>query len=211
MFGIDYSFVEDKYKDIITGAFAENPKSYKMLLKGIHYFYTNKNQQAIAIFEKLEASCKRIEDETVVFLFKALSYKDMKMYNSAAETYELLLQKNPSYSRAWSNLGLLYMDMGRSREAGDALRNALAYNPENPYAYCNLAAYYTQTGDAEKALESSLKALKLYPRLTPGMSAASLAYAMLGDKENSEYYFKLYAANGGDSDSLRILIDRVYG
>lgn len=89
------------------------------------------------------------------------------------------------------------------------MRNALAYNPENPYAYCNLAAYYTQTGDAAKALECSLKALKLFPRLTPAMSAASLAYAMMGDIENSEYYFKLYGANGGDANSLRILLDRV--
>lgn len=210
MFGTDYSFYEDKYKEIISGAFAENTKSYKTLLKAIHLFYTNKNQQAIAILEKLENSCKRIEDITVVLLFKALSYKDLKMFNSAAETYELLLQKNPSYSRAWSNLGLLYMDMGKAREAGDALRNALAYNPENPYAYCNLAAYYTQTGDAKKALECAMKALRLFPRLTPAMSAASLACAMLGDRENSEYYFRLYAANGGDSDSLRILIDRVY-
>ena len=209
MFGIDYSFIEDKYKDIISGAFAENPKSHKTFLKGIHYFYTNKNQQAIAIFEKLEANCKRIEDVTVVLLFKALSYREMKMYNSAAETYELLLQNNPSYSRAWSNLGLLYMDMGRSREAGDALRNALAYNPENPYAYCNLAAYYTQIGDAQKALECALKAMKLFPKLTPAMSAASLACAMLGDTEKCEYYFKLYAANGGNAEALRILIDRV--
>lgn len=209
MFGINYSFYEDKYKDIISGVFADNPKNYKALLKAIHLFYTNKNQQAVAILEKLADSCTSIEDITVVLLFKALSYKDMKMLNSSAETYEILLQKNPSYSRAWSNLGLLYMDMGKAREAGDALRNALAYNPENPYAYCNLAAYYTQTGDAAKALECSLKALKLFPRLTPAMSAASLAYAMMGDTENSEYYFKLYGANGGDANSLRILLDRV--
>ncbi len=209
MFGTDYSFYEDKYKDIISGTFTNSPKNYKTLLKAIHYFYTNKNQQAIVILEKLEVSCESIEDITVVLLFKALSYREMKMFNSAAETYEVLLQKNPTYSRAWSNLGLLYMDMGKAREAGDALRNALAYNPQNPYAYCNLATYYIQVGDAQKALEAALKAHKLFPRLTPAMSAASLAYAMMGDTENSEYYFKLYGANGGDADSLRILIDRV--
>ncbi len=208
MFGVNYNVYEDKYKDILAGSFEDN-KNRKILLKGIHLFNTNKNQQAIDVFEKLEKICESVDDITVVLLFKALTYKQMKMNNFSAEAYEKLLQNNPSYSRAWSNLGMLYLEMGKTREAGDALRNALAYNPENPYAYCNLATYYVTAGEAEKALEAGLKALKLFPQLMQVMSAVSMAYAMLGDTENSEFYFKRYCANGGLGENLRILLDNI--
>ncbi|MCI7804750.1 MAG: hypothetical protein MR503_06720 [Oscillospiraceae bacterium] len=41
------------------------------------------------------------------------------------------------------------------------------------------------------------------------MSAASLAYKMMGDYENSENYFRLYCMNGGDSDALKKALENV--
>ncbi len=212
MLGINYAFYEDKYKDMLTGAFADDPKSYKTLLKAVHLFYTDKCQKAVALLEKLEPHCETIHDYTSVLIFKALSYRDMKLMNKSAETYEALLQRNPASSRAWSNLSLIYSDLGRHRDACDALRNAVAYDPDNPYAHCNLAYLYVKNGEAEKALESAHRAMALNPRLAPAMSAASVAYAMLGDKSNSERYFALYGANGGDAEALRDTLSRMsYG
>ena len=52
-----------------------------------------------------------------------------------------------------------------------------------------------------------MKALEINGKLYQAMSAASIAYKMLGDDEMSEKYLKMYGANGGNTKNLRQVLE----
>ena len=58
----------------------------------------------------------------------------------AVERWRLATRLDPSYSRAWSNLGRLWLAEGNMERAEAVFRRALAAGPNNPVAHVNLAA-----------------------------------------------------------------------
>lgn len=200
---------EEQYKDIIGETFPKDKRSYKNLLQAIVYYNTDEFEKAHKVLAKLLKKCKSKQDYSAVYMFQALCFEDGHKMDDAILTYEKLLQHDYSDSRAWSNLGLRYMEKGRMAEAKNAYSNAIMYNPENPYAYNNMSSCYVRSGEPEQALEYALKALHLDATMYQAMSAASMAYKMLGDEENAEKYCKMYGANGGDAKELRELLKRM--
>lgn len=206
----DKKLYADRYKEIIGDAFQNDSKSFNQLIDAIVDFNYDKYDKAIKKLDRLaETSCTAPCDYSAVLTFKALCLESQKLNNAAIETYEELLRYDVSNSNAWSNLGLLYKEKGDSAKCENAYLNAIRCNPKNPFAYNNIAALYFSRGDAEKTLEYALRAIELKPDMYQAMSAASLAYKMLSDYENSEKYFKLYSINGGDSDSLKKALEAV--
>ncbi len=207
----DYKIYEDKYKDIIREAFRDDKKSYRKLMWGITLFNRDQPDQAISTLRPLLDMCTGYQDTSAVYTFMGLCHDMKGEFNSAIECYEALLVHESSNSNAWSNLGYAYSAVGRSDKAYAAYEQAIRNNTENPYAWNNMAACCLNNGEHERALEYALKALSLNNKLYQAMSAASIAYAHLGDKENAEKYCKMYGAAGGDASALKIKLDGIFG
>ena len=194
---------EDKYRDVLNGTFPEDKKSYKQLLEAVGHYDRDEHKKALKVLEKLMPKCSRNRDYVAVWLLKGWCLDDLQMYNQAIEAYEKTLQYDMSFSRAWSNLGLLYSKAGRMPDAFNAYTNAILYDPSNATAQSNMGVYYIRMGEPGKALEYAMKAMELDSRLYPAMSTASLAYKMLGDDENADKYCRMYGVNGGDVKALK--------
>lgn len=197
------SFYEKQYKDIVEGTFTDDKKNYRELLQVAMYYNRNQYHKAYRLIDKLLKQCKRVKDYSAVYMFRALCLADEGKNEETIQAYEKLLQYDMANSRAWSNLGLRYMELGKTKEAKDAYSNAILYDSQNAYAYNNMANFYIRTGEVEAALEYALKAIELNGAFYQPMSAAAMAYQMLGDEENAEKYCKMYGANGGDAKYLR--------
>ncbi len=200
---ISYGTYEREYQDIIDGTFENDKSSYKKLLKAIACYNTDKFKEAHRLLKSLLKKCMSIRDFVAVYMFQALCYTDEGKTKEAIEVYQKILQYDLANSRTWSNMGMRYLELGKTLEAEDAYKNAVRYNPENAYAYTNLAAYYIRQEEAEQALLNALKALELNSHIYQAMSAAAIAYKMLGDDANAEKYCQLYGMNGGNAEDLK--------
>ncbi len=203
----DYKVYEAEYKEILQGAFSEDKKSYRKLLNVTVCYNRDQLKKAHKLLDDLLEKCVETRDYTAVYTFRALCFEAGGMYEQAIAAYEKVVQYDVTNSRAWSNVGTRYSEMGRDEEAFQAYSNAILYNSRNPYAYSNMAAYYVGKGEAESALENALKALELNGRVYQAMSAASMAYKMLGDDINAEKYCKMYGTNGGNYRELKEVLD----
>jgi len=200
--GGNYAAYEDAYRDMIAGAFAEDKKSYKKLLKAIVCFDQDKYKKAHRILNKLSKKCTRAKDYDAIYMFHALCYNGECKLTETIEAYQKVLQYNATNSRAWSNLGKCYITLGDEKAAFNAYSNAILYDSANPYAHVNMAVYYIDTKQPQSALEHALKAFELNANLPQAMSAAAVAYKMLDDDKNTEKFCQLYQMNGGNLEGL---------
>lgn len=201
--GSDYTVYEDAYKGFIEGAFAEDKKSYRKLLEATACFSNGDYKKGQKMLDSLVKKCVRAKDYAAVYTFKGLCSEKENKNRQAIADYEKALQYDMANSRVWSNLGVRYFDMGKYNEAYDAYSNAILYNPENACAHCNIATCLIQMEEPEAALEHALQAIELNANLCEGMSAASIAYHMIGDEKNSQKYYVMYGLNGGNVNELR--------
>lgn len=206
---MDYAFYDDKYGYLLRDGFQKEKGSRKKFLKACAAYDNEKYDDALKQFSALEAKCTDYQEHTAVFLMEGLCYTQKKMWNGAVAAYQKVLEKDSTYSRAWSNLGYIYFVAGKSDLAQEAYHKAAIYDPHNEYAYNNLAAFYLYRGDFAEALENALIALQLNNRLAAAMSAAATAYAHLGDRENAEKYSNMYKVAGGNYTPLKDMIDKI--
>ncbi len=200
---------QERYGDIIGDAFQNDRKSFRRLIQAIDDYNNDHFDRAHKTLTALEQVAHSRQETTAVLMFQALCYADEGLHTSAAATYETLLQYDPYNSRVWSNLGRQYDEMGKSEKAVHAYEEAIRCNPDNPYPYVNLASLYIHAGRTEEAIDAAKKALVRNAKLYQAMSALAIGYAMLGDREQSEHYHKLYALNGGDGKALKDYLDQI--
>lgn len=206
---VNYEFYEKQYQDIISGAFSEDKRSYKKLLQAIACYNRDEYKKTHRLLESLLKKCTKTRDYSAVYMFQALCFVDEKKYNEAIAAYESLLRYDVTNSRAWSNLGTRYMEQGQMAEAKNAYSNAIMYNPDNAYAYNNLANCYIRLDEAQLALDYAQRALRINEGLYQAMGAVAVASKMLGDEETAEKYCRMYGANGGNIQDLRLRLQQV--
>ena len=85
----------------------------------------------------------------------------------AAAKWLLATRIDPSYSRAWSNLGRLWLAEGDLDRAESVFRMALAAGPRNPVAHVNLAAVLLRGEHYDQAESLYRQATKLSPGFLP--------------------------------------------
>lgn len=190
---MDTAFYEDKYGYLLRNGFQKNKSAQKKFFKATQYYDQKQYDEALNLFSALEKKCTNTQEHTAVFLMEGLCYHGKQMWNHEIAAYQTVLKQEPSYSRAWSNLGHVYFTAGKTNLAKEAYGKAIAYDPSNEYAYANLAALYLHTSEYEQALEYAHLALQQNQRLAAAASAAAAAYANLGDQENAMRYCNLYS------------------
>ncbi len=206
---MDTAFYEDKYGYLLREGFQKNKSIRRKFFKATQYYDNQQYDDALQLFSALEKKCTDYQEHTAVFLMEGLCYHYKQMWNHEIAAYQAVLEQEPSYSRAWSNLGHVYFTAGKTNLAKEAYTKALACDPSNEYAYANLAVLYLHTGEYEQALDYALHALQQNQRLAAAASAASAAYANLGDRENAMKYCNLYSMCGGDFENAKKMIENI--
>lgn len=92
----------------------------------------------------------------------------------AFRTFKFILEQNPKYASAHTNLGFLYMQDGNNTMAYDHLTKALKYDPDSRQAMVNMAVWY-------HANKRDVEAKKLLERLVKKHPEDEQAKAMLLD------------------------------
>ena len=194
---------EKTYKDILRGVFDGDKNHYSMLMKAIAYYNQDEFRSAHQLLDVLECDCKQSREYIAVYMFQALSFEEEGELEQAIDYYKRILDYDMTKSDVWSNMGLCYRKLDMVDEAYEAYSNAIRFDPGNAMAYNNMAHFFIYLDEMEQALPHCLKALELDNKLYQAMGGAAMAYAALGDEEESERYCKLYGQNGGNERVLR--------
>lgn len=201
----------DAYGYIIRDAFANNPRAYKQLMKGIMCYNRDQLKKGIQILEKLEPECVSVNEYVAVRDFEALCYMESEQYEKAIRIYEEILKRDSFFADGYNNLGNCYLEEGKLAKAIEVLQRAVEYNPAEGYAYANLAAAYARQGDAQKALEIAEKAIEIDSGILEAISTAATSAKMLGDYEKVDKYRNIYSLNGGDLEEIDEDLEQVIG
>jgi len=216
MFGIirkrspfDYKVYEVKYKDIIRDAFKNDRNNYMRLMRVIRLMNDNKYKAAIKLLENLKGECVSYQDTSAVLMFLATCYVNKKDNDKAMEIYREVVKIDVANSMAWFNMGALYQENENLEQAFEAYQNAVNYNNDDAYAHVAIAECYLEKENPHKAIEHSLKALELDKKMKNAMAMAMCGYALLGDRQNAEKYYKMYGKLGKDSKIIRKEMEQI--
>lgn len=120
-----YREFEKRYKEVVSGAFAENRKSYEMLLQTLGHYERNEFKDAHKLLSTLVLCCNNAWDYVSVHIIRALCYTDQGQYELAVSEYKQALQYDGCKALAWSNMGVQLVSMGKLKDAVSVV--AMAY------------------------------------------------------------------------------------
>lgn len=196
-----------RYADILGNAFTDQPGCQKRLLKAIRTYNQNAFMQAVRQFEKLKPHCQKSKDQYAVHLFIALCYTDAHLYDQAEAVYKNMISKNYADSLIYSNLGHIKLSNGKFQEAISYFEYAISLDPENAHAYHNLATVYFNIDALDSAIEYAKKTLELNGKMKEASSLLTLCYAIKGDTENQDKYFRIAVSSGYNPEQLNHAIE----
>ena len=192
----------DAYGHILGDIFADRPRKYRKLMKGIELYNGDHLESAIRKLSPLLDHCESEKECAVVRFFVAASAMDAGLYHDAAEILELALQEDPTMADARNNLGVCYKMRGELEKARRTFDEVLIYDPRNAMTYVNLGQCYESQADWERSLYYAQEALRLNSNSLEAMAMGHLACERLGDRRNAERYREMFLVNGGTEEGL---------
>lgn len=196
-------FYEQQYADILERAFIDQPFWRKKLLCAVRLYNEDNYHKALKYLMDLKEKTQTREDDYAVYLFAALCFTELGVYDQAIHIYQQMISKGNGNSRIFSNLGHVQMQIG---EAKNALRNyelALDYDRTNAFAYNNIAQAHFQIHEFDKAIPFAEKALEINPKMNQASTLLAIIYVLASDQENAEKYFHMAISSGRDPQELK--------
>lgn len=200
------SEVERALEDKIQGAFSNRPKEHRLLISALEDYNADNYPAFREKLEKLEKAAKTPLEECVVKYFMAICLKDTGNKGGAARLYREILELNPEYVPAMTNLSNIYGEWENYPKAIEYAEQAIKYSGGNPTAYNNLAHSYFRMYDLRRAEEYAKTAVDLKPNLRQSWELLSMIYAINGDSLHAKTCFDKAVAGGQNPDTLRAAI-----
>lgn len=197
------SEVERALEDKIQGAFSNRPREHKLLISALEDYNADNYPAFKDKLEKLEKAAKTTLEKCVVKYFMAICLKDTGNKGGAARLYREILEENPEYVPAMTNLSNIYGEWENYPKAIEYAEQAIKYSGGNPTAYNNLAHSYFKMYDLRKAEEYANRAVELKKNLRQSWALLSMIYSIEGDALKSKTCFDKAVVSGQDPDALR--------
>lgn len=102
-------------------------------------------------------------EEAAMQLNRAASLIEKGKLDEAIEQLQKIIEKNPNYAPAYSNLGAAYYGKGKLDKAIEATRKAIEINPNDKTTHGNLGNAYTDLKRYDEAIAEHKKAIELAP------------------------------------------------
>lgn len=205
----DAAYMEKVYADKIGHAFEDNKKSKKLLINALIDYNNNNYSRCIKKLTKLKEKASTLQEKQTALYFAALCLKEQGNTDAAVKLYNEILEFNPLYAPALSNLSVIYYEAGNYGKSAELAERALDYNRQNPFANINLAVSYFRTYNIKKAKEYALRALELKKDLYPASSLLAAIYSIEGNVLAAKKYTDMALASGQDRKILEETI-RIY-
>ena len=111
-------------------------------------------------------------------------------YLQASALFSNLIARNPTYYKAWDNLGLCQEGMGQLEAARKSYLRSIALvqkaHPKYDWAYANLSALLLKTGENRQAFDLAVEAATRNPNGAQNFYLAGKALVRLDQWERSE-------------------------
>ncbi len=184
-------------------AFADQPLWRNKLLCAIRLYNEDNFNKALKYLFDLKDRCRKSEDVYAVYLFAALCFTDMQLYEQAERLYQQLIYARIVDSRIFSNLGHVQEKMGKHELALANYEHALEYDSKNPMAYNNIAQAHFANHELEKAIPYAQKALEINPKTHQASTLLAIIYSLQGNKAEAEKYAHIAISSGRDPQELK--------
>lgn len=131
----------------------------------------------------------------------------------AIDQFSQVVDINPAYKNAYTNLGLLLLQNGDFHAARDALQSAIEQDKSDAIAYNHLAIVQRNAGDFQQALENYRKAIEANPdyanaHLNLGILLDIYIQDLPGALQHYETFLQLTGGNNEQIDKWVIDIKR---
>lgn len=198
-----HSEVERALEDKIQGAFSNRPREHKLLISALEDYNADNYPSFKGKLEKLEKAARTALEKCVVKYFMAICLKDTGNKGGAARLYREILEVNPEYVPAMTNLSNIYGEWENYPKAIEYAEQAIKYSGGNPTAYNNLAHSYFRMYDLRRAEDYANRAVELKKNLRQSWALLAMIYAIEGDALKSKTCFDKAVVGGQDPDALR--------
>jgi Flp pilus assembly protein TadD len=92
-----------------------------------------------------------------------VQFYQQQNYSKAIQSYQKVIQLDPTYVEAYNNLGITYQELGDFDKAFEAYQKSVEINPQYEKGYNNLGILYYLQGQNEEAFEAFKNALVINP------------------------------------------------
>ena len=161
--------------------------------KGYDYFHINDYKNAISFYR-----CAIQNDSLYTDAFDnlALSYRRLRVLDSAEYFYLKSLSINSSNLVALNNLALVYTHENKLDKSEQTYLRILKIDPKCADGYFGLAEVYLRTSRFEASIENGMKAYDLWEKTDKLYAGDALfyvgvSYLSLNDKKNAKKYFDI--------------------
>lgn len=159
---------------------------------------------------ELEQAAALAPESAEIHYFLGRVYYTKNIFPQARQEFEAAIKFEPTYMKAYDNLGLTLEAVGESDAAVENWRRAIELSEKQGLAsewpLTNLAAFYNRQNDPQEALAYSQKAVEKNPSAAeayfqmgrayrslekPEPAAEALQKAIANDPDNAEYHYVL--------------------
>lgn len=123
-------------------------------------------------------------------LNRAISLVEKGRLDEAIEQFLRIIEKNPNYGPAYSNLGAAYYQKGQLDKAIETFKKAIELNLNDKAAHINLGNAYTDAGKYDEAIAEHKKVIELAPNDAEAFMNLGVAFSQKGDIEEGINQFK---------------------
>ncbi len=123
-------------------------------------------------------------------LNRAMSLIEKGRFDEAIDQFLKIVEKNPNYGLAYSNLGAVYYKRGKLDKAIEASRKAIEINPNDKAAHGNLGNIYTDLKRYDEAISEHKKVIELTPNDADAYTNLGTAFSKKGNTEEGVDQFK---------------------
>ncbi len=99
------------------------------------------------------------------------AYYKKGWYSKAITNCKNAIEKNPSYTLAFNNLGLSYLKSDKGKDAIESFKQAVSLSPQYTEAYYNMGLAYIKTGDTAMAIGAFNQVIRIAPKTDLARSA----------------------------------------
>jgi len=135
----------------------------EQIKKAVSLYQSRKLSKAIIAINEL---INKNPDIAFLFNLRGLVYASQDQYESSLSSYKTAIEKDPNFSLAYNNIGLLFFNKKEKdyKEAESYYKKSISINNQNIEPYNNLGTLYNALNKYEEAVNYFKKAIDLNPK-----------------------------------------------
>jgi tetratricopeptide (TPR) repeat protein len=142
-------------------------------------------------------------DSAMLYYTRAIYKRRLLKFTDAIADYQIAVKKDPHYSDAWMNMGLLQEHLGDTIAAMKNYQEAIQANPTNFRAYLNVGALLLDLHQYEQAIKYFKHGIACNLDETAGYQQLGDCYILLKQNEVGCEYYRIAEDRGVSSATMK--------